>query len=128
VKNDNNDTECVVSHSAQDAKSRQNTNKKHVSSEVRSTSLDTETSSVPAEPEYLCESGVINELRRRWPGIVVLADKPLGDGLGVAVYFTFPGGNRMAAWVSGTNEVGVSPEDRKHWKAFIAKCETPTTP
>lgn len=125
MKDDNNDTECVVSHSAQNAKSRQNTNKKHVSSEATSTPLDIETS---PEPEYPCESGVINELRRRWPGIVVLADKPLGDGLGVAVYFTFPGGNRMAAWVSGTNEVGVSPEDRKHWKAFVAKCETPTTP
>jgi len=128
VKNDNNDIECVISHSVQDAKSRPNTNKQHVSPEVRLTPADAETSRALDEPEFLCESGVVNELRLRWPGIVVLADKPLGDGLGVAVYFTFPGGSRMAAWVSGTDEVGVSPEDRKHWKAFVAKCETPTTP
>jgi hypothetical protein len=56
----------------------------------------------------------------RWPGITILAERQLDDELGVAVYFTFPGGKHMAVWMSGADELGVVAEDRPGWRAFVS--------
>jgi hypothetical protein len=76
----------------------------------------------------LRDQGATREALRRWPGIVILTDKPLGDGLGVAVYFTFPGGKYMAVWVSGTDEVGIVSEDRPYWQTFLSTRRVPSAP
>src|SRR3977135_575894 len=62
----------------------------------------------------------LEEAERRWPGIIVLTERQLDDELGVAVYFTFPGGKYMAVWFSGTDELGVVSEDRPEWDAFVS--------
>jgi hypothetical protein len=76
----------------------------------------------PALHDSTCEQsvGALEEAKRRWPGIVVLTKRRLDDELGVAVYFTFPGGKYMAVWMSGTNEIGVVSEDRPCWQHFIS--------
>ncbi|HVK54810.1 MAG TPA: hypothetical protein VM532_07245 [Burkholderiales bacterium] len=60
------------------------------------------------------------EAENRWPGITILTERQLDNELGVAVYFTFPGGKHMAVWMSGADELGIVAEDRPGWRAFVS--------
>gem|GEM_PF-4497275 len=75
----------------------------------------------PAIGNTFHNGDAIEETKRRWPGVAILTHRHLDDELGVAVYFTFPGGQYMAVWVSGINQLCLMPEDRPRWSTFVSQ-------